>query len=83
MAESDSERTEAATPRRREEARQDGNIARSPDLTAAGALLAAVVLLQVLGLRVFAALKQTVVTLLGAESAGNPTRPDDLRELLN
>ena len=37
MAEDDGDKTEAPTPRRRQEAREQGNIARSPDLTAAAA----------------------------------------------
>lgn len=50
MADDDhGDKTEQPTPRRREEAREEGQIARSADLTAGAALLAAVVLLKVLG----------------------------------
>ena len=45
MAESDFERTETAPPRRREEARNEGNVARSVDLSAAVTLLGAMLLL--------------------------------------
>ncbi|MGC4031605.1 MAG: flagellar biosynthesis protein FlhB [Tepidisphaeraceae bacterium] len=45
MAEDDGDKTEAPTPRRRQEARENGQIARSPDLSAASLLLAAVLLL--------------------------------------
>jgi len=45
----DEERTEPATPRRREEARERGQVARSADLSSALILLAAVVTLQFLG----------------------------------
>ena len=41
MAENDAEKTEAPTPRRRQEARDEGNVARSTDLTAAVVLLGA------------------------------------------
>lgn len=43
------DRTEQPTPRRREEARDEGQIARSADLTAAIALLAGLLLLKTLG----------------------------------
>jgi flagellar biosynthetic protein FlhB len=48
MAEID-ERTEPATPRRREEARKRGQVVRSADLSSAVILLAAVVALQIFG----------------------------------
>jgi flagellar biosynthesis protein FlhB len=47
--ERDEERTEPATPRRREEARERGQVARSGDLSSAVILLAAVVALRFLG----------------------------------
>jgi flagellar biosynthesis protein FlhB len=47
--ERDEERTEPATPRRREEARERGQVARSGDLSSAVILLAAVVALKFLG----------------------------------
>jgi len=59
VAENTADRTEQPTPRRREEAREEGQIARSADLTAAASLLAALLLLQLLGPRMldtFAAL---------------------------
>lgn len=43
------DKTEAPTPRRRQEARDEGQIARSTDLTAAVGILAAIVLLQFMG----------------------------------
>jgi len=45
MADTAQERTEPATPRRREETRKQGQVARSNDLTAAVALLGALVVL--------------------------------------
>jgi flagellar biosynthetic protein FlhB len=47
--ERDEERTEPATPRRREEARERGQVARSADLSSAVILLAAVLALRFLG----------------------------------
>ena len=50
MAENDSgEKTEAPTPRRRQEARDAGNIARSPDLNAACLMLGILLLLRSFG----------------------------------
>jgi flagellar biosynthetic protein FlhB len=50
MAQDDvGEKTEQPTPRRRQEAREEGQVARSTDLTAAIGLLAALVLLNIFG----------------------------------
>ena len=78
MAEDDSEKTEAATPRRKQEAREEGQVARSADLTAALSLLAAVVLLHHFGLQMLTSMRLTVETMLVAGMADNPTRPDDI-----
>ncbi|MFQ5414070.1 MAG: flagellar biosynthesis protein FlhB [Phycisphaerae bacterium] len=56
MAADAGEKTEAATPRRRTEARSRGQVAKSQDLTAAALLLAAFVSLEVFGPRLFRAL---------------------------
>lgn len=82
MAEQDSDRTEAPTPRRREEARQEGNIARSADLTAACGLLAAVVVLHSYGLDTLAHFRQVLQQMLAGEESGVVIRPDDLGPLL-
>ncbi len=82
MAEQNGERTEPATARRKEEARQDGNVARSADLTAAAMLLGGVLMLQFTGLRFFSGLKVSVETLLANGLAQNPTRTDDVMALL-
>ncbi len=58
------EKTEAPTPRRRQEARQRGQVARSTDLTAAGALLGAMIILNIFGpiaIRSFLKLTETVL----------------------
>ncbi len=49
MALDDADRTEPPTQRRRDEAREEGQIARSVDLTAAAALLAGLLLLKFIG----------------------------------
>lgn len=56
MAEDAGDKTEAPTPRRRAEAREEGQIARSADLTAAVALLAGIMLLKALGPRMLDAM---------------------------
>nr|MBP8974832.1 EscU/YscU/HrcU family type III secretion system export apparatus switch protein [Anaerolineae bacterium] len=52
------DRTEAPTPRRLQEARDEGRIPRSVDLTAAVALMAAAILLKTLGSGLFGSLLQ-------------------------
>ncbi len=52
------ERTQAATPRRRQKARQQGRIAQSGDLTSAAVLLAATVALRLTGARAAGTLAQ-------------------------
>jgi len=68
MADFDDEKTETPTPRRRQEARRQGQVARSPDLTAAVLLLAGLYLLKWFGQDVMAALKLCVADLLGPDS---------------
>ena len=82
MAESAMEKTEAPSPRRLQEAREDGNIARSADLTAAISLLAAILLLHVFGLQMLASMKLTLSEILSHGLGGNATRVDDLESLL-
>ncbi len=81
MAENNFDKTEAPTPRRRQEAREEGNIARSTDLTAACMLLASVLLLHHYGLGVLMDLKRVVWSMLTPAGGGNPARVDGLTEL--
>ncbi|MBX2852213.1 MAG: flagellar biosynthesis protein FlhB [Phycisphaeraceae bacterium] len=84
MAEtSGQEKTEAPTARRLREAREEGNVARSTDLTAALMLLASIVLLYMLSTRLFEAMAAVLHRLLGSVDAINPTRGDDLGPLMN
>lgn len=82
MGESNFEKTEAPTAHRLSEARQQGNVARSGDLTAACVLLAAVVLLYSLGFKALTGMKVLTQAMLGNEFSANPTRVDDLDVLV-
>jgi flagellar biosynthetic protein FlhB len=75
------ERTEDPTPRRLRQAREEGNVARSTDLTAALMLLAAIVLMYALGSRLFEAMVAVLHRLLSSQDAVNPTRADDLSSI--
>jgi len=68
MADDSGDKTEAPTPRRRTEAREQGNVARSQDLTAAILILAAMVLLNSFGGRLVTALKTLLAEMLGPAS---------------
>src|SRR5206468_11383286 len=68
MAEDLGDKTEAPTQRRREEAREEGNVARSADLTAAALLLGALVLLNWYGGNILSAMYAVVGRMLAVES---------------
>jgi flagellar biosynthetic protein FlhB len=68
------EKTESPTPRRRQEAREQGQVARSTDLTAAIVLLAGLVLLNVFGPNVF----QRMLELVRETGADGDVRADGL-----
>jgi flagellar biosynthetic protein FlhB len=68
MAEDFSDRTEAPTPRRRQEAREQGQIARSPDLTAAALLLGFLLLMNSYGPGLIKALRTVMEELLSSAS---------------
>lgn len=78
MAENGAEKTESPTARRREEARQQGQIARSVDLTAAVMLLASMLILKNFGMSMFAQMRDAVESMLSPGSSINPTRADDV-----
>jgi flagellar biosynthetic protein FlhB len=58
------DKTEAPTPKRRQEAREQGNIPKSQDLTAAILILAVITLLDWFGPRLFTALRDTLMDTL-------------------
>src|SRR5579884_2321638 len=68
MAETDGDKTEAPTPRRRAEARDQGNLARSQDLTLALLLIGVMVMLHTGGPKLVTALKSLVQETLGGSS---------------
>jgi flagellar biosynthetic protein FlhB len=73
MAEDRGDKTEAPTPRRRQEARDQGNIAKSPDVTVALILLGVMVLLHSTGPRMVEILKALIHDLLGPNSLSDLT----------
>ena len=68
MAEDLGDKTEAPTPRRRQEAREQGQIARSQDLSSAALLVGAMVLLKSFGDDVVGALRALVAEALSART---------------
>lgn len=77
--ERDGDRTEPATPRRREEARERGQVARSADLSSAAVLLAAVLGLRFAGRPLLESLFATTTGVLG----GLGTLGDDPSTIMN
>src|SRR6187455_2464880 len=75
MADEFAEKTEAPTPRRRAEAREQGQIARSPDLTSAVLLLTVIMLLDWYGPGLISALKGLMEKMLGSESLNDLETP--------
>lgn len=69
------ERTEAPTPKRRQEARKQGNVSRSQEVVSIGVLLAAVVALRMLGPALWDNLRGFL-----NDGLGNPTREEMTRE---
>ena len=74
------EKTEAPTPRKKKEARDRGQVAKSTDLTAAGALLFAMILLNVFAPGMFNHLLNFTQKMLGY-SAENATRVTSMHNL--
>src|SRR6185503_18919844 len=71
MAEEFGDKTEAPTPRRRQEAREQGNVARSADLSAAVLLIGMLVLLDWYGGGIVKALKSVMGGTLDTPSIGD------------
>jgi flagellar biosynthetic protein FlhB len=78
---SDQERTEEATPRKRDDARNEGRIARSPELNAAAGLLGAALALNALGPGLAARLGEIMRSGLALAGAG-PLDRESLTVLL-
>ncbi len=85
MAEDSGDKTEAPTPRRRQEARDNGQIARSNDLTAAALMLSAVMLVSWYGTNIVGTMRTLMQSMLGTESLSDfrpPTLGSSLLEIL-
>jgi flagellar biosynthetic protein FlhB len=76
MAEDMGDKTEAPTPRRRAEAREQGNIARSPDLTASVVILGLMIMLKWYGEGLVHALKTLMAEVLSGRVLGDPSIPN-------
>jgi flagellar biosynthetic protein FlhB len=63
------EKTEPATPRRREEARKEGQVARSADLSTALSIVGALIALTALGPGLVGSLKQLIVSVYGRSAS--------------
>ncbi len=71
MAESTGDKTEAPTPRRRQEAREQGNIARSHDLTSSVLLIGSLFLMKWFGPKVILTLRDVVGQQLSGAAMSN------------
>ncbi len=67
MADSDGDKTEAPTPRRRQEAREQGNIARSPDIVAAALVIGVMYTLHQTGSNIFRAISALMANVLAVD----------------
>ncbi len=76
------EKTEAPTPRRVQEARDEGNIPRSQDLSAAVALMGAMLLLLAFGNDIFGAFRALLKTMLAGQWGDPTTAPEDVPQIL-
>jgi flagellar biosynthetic protein FlhB len=74
--ESNGDKTEAPTPKRREEAREQGNIAKSPDLTAAVLLIGGMYMVRWYGMGLFNVLGEMLKEMLGENSLAKPNTDD-------
>ena len=68
MADDYADKTEAPTPKRRTEAREQGNVARSPDLTVAMLLIGLLLMLQMTGPKLLAAMRALLHDMLDLPS---------------
>lgn len=82
MAENE-DKTEAPTPKRRAEAREQGNIARSPDLVAAVLILTSITTLSWFGPGLVEAMKLILKKMLSEEAFSDFSDTNTLRSLFN
>ena len=76
------DKTEAPTPRRRQEAREEGNVAKSTDLTAAAMLMAACLVLWLGGDRLLVHGRDVLVSMLGGSATPHPARAEGVVQIL-
>src|ERR1700712_2805863 len=76
MAEDFGDKTEAPTPRRRQEAREQGNVARSADLSSAVLMLGMLMMLKWYGDGIVRALRTIMGQMLGPASMSDFTTSD-------
>ena len=79
MADDLGEKTEDATPKRREQARKSGNVARSQDLSGATILLGATLLLFVILMPTLGKFKVLLETLLDGSTVVSLSDPTAIR----
>ena len=77
----DQEKTEPPTPRKREEARREGNVAKSQDFNAAVGLLVGMIMLKVMGVTFFVGMRLNVENTLSGHLSGHPVRLDGLEHV--
>lgn len=82
MAEDSGDKTEAPTPKRRQEAREQGNIARSADLTAAVLIVGALMMLDWFGAGLFTSLKAMLQEMLSVGTFRAPIAEDTFQSML-
>jgi len=82
MAEDLGEKTEQPTPKRKQEARDEGNVARSQDLSGALLLAGATLTIWVFAESMMGWSRNTLEVLLAFEGAGDPMSADDLWPLI-
>lgn len=81
MPDTTGEKTEAPTPRRLQEARDEGQVARSPDLTAAVMLLGGTLLLGLFASQMFGGMKLIVRAALDGEWVSEPGVAEEAEHL--
>ena len=78
MADDLGERTEEATPKRRQEAREEGQVARSMDLTSALLLVGAVITIWLAGVPALGAFKRMLEAALDGDTIASPITTDTI-----
>ncbi|MHC4218516.1 MAG: flagellar biosynthesis protein FlhB [Planctomycetota bacterium] len=83
MAEDLGERTEPPTPKRRTEARQDGNIARSQELSGALMLLAGTLVIAATFFPMLGSFKGMIRAVLDGDTLGSPLDPAEAKTVID